>query len=368
MGGGLLFKYNNIAHLSACYRVYKMYYIKEVIQININNLKEGQTIKNYKELCNILEVKISNGNSKIKQIKEMDHYFKYRKEGNKYIIEEIYINPTISINELKQGKYIKQLSNIILEYLYNSNELDQVPLFKLLNILGVTNINYENVNKYRKEYSQIAEIHLASIYYFYSNTKMEFKRIIESCLNNLKKRRILNWNTCVMIIDNNTNKIYKGDKETEKLIIDTEYIALKELNKSNMFELMKDKKALKQFNELVRLETGGLNYYYAYDLTVGNIALKCEYETIQKEKEELNNLIIGKLDNTFNSNRFINFKADYDILIDSLINLNNNNDLLPLLEQKREENKNKYGKLKNEMNNYIDEYANKDNDNNNIIW
>ena len=336
--------------------------------ININNLKEGQTIKNYKELCSILGIKICSGNSKIKQLKELDHYIKYSKQGNKYIIEEIYSNPIISIKELKQGKYIKQLSNIIIEYLYNSKELDQIPLFKLLNVLGITNTNYESVNKYRKEYSQIAEINLASIYYFYSNTKMEFKRIIESCLNNLQKRRILNWHRCTMIIDNNSNKVYKADEETEKLIIDTEYLALKELNKSNMFELMKDKKALREFNELVRLETGGLNYYYAYDLTIGSIALKCEYETIQKEKEELNNIIINKLNNKFNNDRFIQFKNDYDILIDSLINLNNNDELLLILEQKREENKRNYSSLKNEMNNYIDEYANKYIENDDIIW
>lgn len=241
-------------------------------------------------------------------------------------------------------------------------------MFRLLNILGVTNTNYESVNKYRKEYSQIAEINLASIYYFYSNTKMEFKRIIESCLNNLQKRRILNWHRCTMVIDNNANTVYKADEETEKLIIDTEYLALKELNKPNMFELMKDKKALKEFNELVKLETGGLNYYYAYELTIGNIALKCEYETIQKEKEELNNIIIDKLSNKFNSSKFIHFKSDYDILIDSLINLNNNDELLPLLEEKRKENKLNYSNLKSNMNNYIDEYANKDIESENIIW
>lgn len=288
----------------------------------------------------------------------MNYYCKYIKEGNKYIIQEIYNNPIIPISELKQGKYIKHLSNIILEYLYNSDDLEEIPLFKLLTILGITNINYENVSKYRKEYSQLKNIQLASIYYFYSNTKMEFKRIVESCLNNLQKRRILNWRMCTMIIEN--EKIYKADKETEKLIIDTEYIVLKELNKNNMYELMKDRKALKEFNKLVKLETGGLNYYYSYELVIGDIALKCEYENIKNEKQELNNLIINKLENTFNNKRFVKFKNDYNILIDSLININNNEDIEELLKNKRIENINIYKELKKDMSNCIDVYKNKD--------
>ena len=35
--------------------------------MNINNLKEGQVIKNYKELCGLLDWEISAGNTKKKQ-------------------------------------------------------------------------------------------------------------------------------------------------------------------------------------------------------------------------------------------------------------------------------------------------------------
>lgn len=329
--------------------------------MNIKNLYQGQIIKNYKELCNMIGIKETTGAAKQKQLKELNSFCNYEKQGNKFIILEVYKDPIISTTQLKQTKYIKQLSNIIIEYLYNNNNNIQIPLFKLLNVLGITNVNYESVNTYRKEYSQIKEIHLASIYYFYSNTKMEFKRIVERCLNNLRSRRVINWSICTMIIDNENKKVYKADRETEELIIDTEKMILKELNKNNMFELMQDKKALKKFNELVKLETGGLSYYYAYDLVVGQIALKIEYDNIQKQKEELNNLILNKVNTTFNKDKYKNFSNEYEILINSLIKLDQGDDeLLKQLQTKRIENFNTYKKAQNDMINSLDAYDDKE--------
>lgn len=326
-------------------------------------------IKNYKELCSILDIKETTGGAKKNQLKDLELYCKYDREGNKYIIKEVYKDPVISIGMLKQTKYIKQISNIIIEYLHDSANIEPIPLFKLLDILGIANSNYEDVNRYRKEYSQIKDIHIASVYYFYSNTKTEFKRIVETCLNNLRKRRILNWSTCTMIIDGNTNTVYKADKETESLIIDTEYLVLNEMKIENMYELMKDRKAVREFNKLVSLETGGLTSYTAYDLTIGRVALSREYENIQKAKGELNTLIINKVDRTFDKDKFRKYDKEYKLLIDTLININNKDSkLLDTLKEKRKENKDKYDELKKDMDKCIDIYANKHNNNDEVIW
>ena len=64
-----------------------------MIFININNLKEGMIIKNYKELCSMLDIPISSSNSKKAQLKELNRYCEYHKEGNKFIIDTIYDIP-----------------------------------------------------------------------------------------------------------------------------------------------------------------------------------------------------------------------------------------------------------------------------------
>jgi hypothetical protein len=275
-------------------------------------------------------------------------YCNYEKQGNKYIIKEIYKAPTITINDLlktKNSKYIKLLADIMLEQLYkNPEELQQIPLIRLFTMLGVTNDNYKSANVYRKELSQLYNIQLASIYYFYSNTRNEFKRIIERCLNNLQKRSVLFWNKCVMIVDSKDkdNKlIYKADEETKKMILDTQKEVLQHMEISNMTELMKDKKRLKEFNKIIEKELS-FNYYFAYEITVGEKAIKIEYENIQKERKEFNKLIINKTNKMFNKDFFLPFQSDYDTLINVLIDTDYKCNIQQLLIDKKEENFNNY--------------------------
>ena len=56
----------------------------------IEILKGKREFKNYKDLCNHLGWEISAGNVKKKQMKELDLICRFSKNGNKFIIEEIY--------------------------------------------------------------------------------------------------------------------------------------------------------------------------------------------------------------------------------------------------------------------------------------
>ncbi len=58
--------------------------------MKIENLTQGQVLKNYKELCSALEVKEKGGDSKKAQIDELERHVNYHREGNKFVIDEIY--------------------------------------------------------------------------------------------------------------------------------------------------------------------------------------------------------------------------------------------------------------------------------------
>lgn len=303
-------------------------------------------IKNYKELCSILEIKETTGGSKQKQLKELELYCKYKKEGYKFVIEDIYNKPILKLEDIlktKNSKYIKLLSNIILEYLYNNpNELKEIPLIKLFSVLGITNDNYSVANMYKKELSQLYNIQLASIYYFYSNTKNEYKKIIERCLNNLKNRSVLFWSTCIMIVDKKNNKTYKADEDEKKEILNIQKDTLEYLKYDNMYYLMKNKEDFKKFNDIINKEIG-YNYYFAYDITVGDRAIEIEYNNILKSN--MNNLIIDKTNKMFDKNKYIFYEDDYKILIDLLVNDNTEVDekvLFTELYNKRIENRKKF--------------------------
>lgn len=58
--------------------------------MKLDNICEGLIVKNYKEMCSLLDEPIKGGDSKKSQLKEWDRYFEYHKDGNKFIIDEIY--------------------------------------------------------------------------------------------------------------------------------------------------------------------------------------------------------------------------------------------------------------------------------------
>lgn len=97
--------------------------------MNIDNLRIGQIIKNYKELCNLINEKPKNGCSKNSQLKEFERFVAYHNEGHKFIIDEIYKEP--------KPKNDKRLS-------YNHNiENYKIPK-ELDNHIGVYKIQFNN--------------------------------------------------------------------------------------------------------------------------------------------------------------------------------------------------------------------------------
>ena len=58
--------------------------------MKMENLHEGMVIKNYKELCALLEIEVFGGNQKRSQMKDLETYCSYHRDGYKYIIDEVY--------------------------------------------------------------------------------------------------------------------------------------------------------------------------------------------------------------------------------------------------------------------------------------
>lgn len=61
--------------------------------MKIENLTEGLVVKNYKELCRLLEIEEKRGKGRDLQVKDFERYFTYERNGHNYIIKEIYDEP-----------------------------------------------------------------------------------------------------------------------------------------------------------------------------------------------------------------------------------------------------------------------------------
>lgn len=75
--------------------------------MDLSNLHTGDVIKNYRYLCDILKEPYRNGGSgKKSQLKMFNKYFDWEKQGQKFIIKEIYDTPIKKIHPLNNlGHY-----------------------------------------------------------------------------------------------------------------------------------------------------------------------------------------------------------------------------------------------------------------------
>lgn len=83
--------------------------------MEINNLKEGMVIKNYKVLCELLEIEATTSNSKLAQFKELERYINYEKQGQKFIIKEIFDEPIKKEENKGNTGNFKQYDNLNVE-------------------------------------------------------------------------------------------------------------------------------------------------------------------------------------------------------------------------------------------------------------
>jgi hypothetical protein len=82
--------------------------------MKIENLYVGMVIRNYKELCKILgiEIKLS-ANSKNSQMKELSRYIRYHKEGQSFIVDEMYSEIKPKIENRGGGNNKKEFKNFL---------------------------------------------------------------------------------------------------------------------------------------------------------------------------------------------------------------------------------------------------------------
>lgn len=188
--------------------------------MNIENLKQiyeqslineyGEhilTVKNYKEMCKILEEKEKDGNSKTAQIKEWNRYFDFSRDNQKYIIKEIYdkpfpkniyISPLDTLNELL-------ICEKIIDHMENPKYEDKryvVSMTELAYDLGYVNEifkqGYEHPNQLIKEIFDEPEVSKRSISAAQDLTKYDIgnkyilsqlnKNVVYDCYNIIPRR------------------------------------------------------------------------------------------------------------------------------------------------------------------------------------
>lgn len=209
--------------------------------IKIENLQVGQVIKNYKELCKALNIEYKKGNSKTIQLKKLDEFIVYHKEGNKFIIDEIKKNNMLLIDKRKLGnksKTSKEIGDIILYKLLIEYRGINVSITstELLYRFGIVTKRYKELSRDTELFKIETGIDFKYINQFKAKIGYQINRRVESALKRLK-------NSGFILYEKKTHLKFK-EKDKEYILVLEKEVDKKNFRyaRLNAFKILNEKR------------------------------------------------------------------------------------------------------------------------------
>lgn len=182
--------------------------MKSEEKINISKLEDGMIIKNYKELCKIIDVKPKSGMGKENQLEFISQFCNYEKVGHSFKIlsvdKSIDIEKLIKLNKLSKSgaRYINDIEVLILHMLsINQNGELIISKSKLLKELDMVNNNYHFCKSRTNKLSTYLDIDNQLIEEWYHSTNSMLSRNLEKAFEKLVNRSLIDYNSVRMVCE-----------------------------------------------------------------------------------------------------------------------------------------------------------------------
>lgn len=178
------------------------------IGINTSNLKVGQVVKNYKELCALLEEEVKTGKSKQLQLDNLKRFFEWEKAGQKFIITDIYDTPLPKVDSRSSGnnsKYVKCIEILLLRYLLDKKDYTATLTKRSWwQILGMINNKYNQIERDKEKREELQKnnpiLTSYEIKHFYQRSNKKLQQILFSALNSLSSRKLIEYEIETVIV------------------------------------------------------------------------------------------------------------------------------------------------------------------------
>ena len=241
-------------------------------EYNTDNIYVGQVVKNYKELCRLLEVKPKTGKSRQLQEKDFFRYFDYEKlkYSQEYVILDIYDEPLKKNEQAKNSLYCNALKLIIMydlskelseekakdRYFVNDENIvysiettynSLISKLELLSIFFDKDITDFLIDKYlqltNQDITDINRKNLIKKLTIYKRVlRRRYKGHVDYALKRLKEQNIIHYDSYSVIVENGKKRQATFDEEV--LIENAKREAAKQLGYKNAnLASLYDKKA-----------------------------------------------------------------------------------------------------------------------------
>lgn len=313
--------------------------------MDINNLKVGEEFKNYKALCECINVAVKKGGRNVQQQKQkLKRYFDWITEGRKIIITEIYSDPKPDNRKGNCGKsegsrgnnniYGKYIDNILIDYFiehlkkYEGLNISLTNI-KIAELSGLINLNYSIVNKdkdkfYKYLLDSTTSVTKTVIKDVFRTIQGIFKPTILSSLSRLEKQGYIEFYIGYLLIEKIEDKDdikevdrYADDEES-KVIKKIEDKVLKEMG-ITIFKINNNDKIKKEYYNKVtkrvkevfksEFDTRIKSYWTSYEIDISKTEQAMDFTNEQLDEiEEL------KIISTTVHRKLKEFKVDRDKL------------------------------------------------------
>ena len=304
-----------------------MYNLHEIVK---KNLHIGKIIKNYKFMCLLLnQEEKKGGRNKKLQFEQWQQYFNWEKQGQKFVITEIYEEPIIKIDNQGNNIYNVYIEKLMLDLLvqkYQTSNEKRIYLSRdqMLQALNMVNINYHYIKYNAKDTANYIKVDADNIKEFYDINNRNLNNAVERTLNKLSNRFLVNWQFVQTVavkeeeeeVYNWSKKEYKSKEihrdatdEEREIILIYEKIIADEMGFEKKSDIFLCGKYLEFTNRVCdRLQNNGINilyYYKSYDVVFHKDVVKeldkinkylLDYEERKNVKITLNGIVSNQIE------------------------------------------------------------------------
>lgn len=325
-------------------------------------LKVGQVFKNYKSICEWLGVEPSTGKSKQLHLKDFERYCLYHKEGQKFIIDEVFEEPHEKIDKRFETEYYDDIEAIVLNTLSKSKENHIVcSIGRALAFTNLVNKNFQYTRSNVGMSCKVLEIDEEYMYTFLNSTQTRFKKIFETALKSMAQRKLVDTEMCTIVCKNiphikynelgepvinengniscNIETVHEiATPEERRIIQETE---LNVLNKLGFNGRLAEKccylsgswnEYKKMVNKIIKVKLNISYYYKGYSMVLNTNGLKREVNNINDNLTSINNKSCEAINKSTDKRLNID-NEQKEILVDILINRKPMVDVRKLVEK-----------------------------------
>lgn len=163
-------------------------------------------LKNYKELCKVLELEPKSGRGRQNQIKWIEEHVNFDRSGHKYIVSAIQKKDVEPQQDNRGGannvvEYLDVLEKLILDLMLQEGNNEKILLSKtqLFQQLSMVNSNYSMGKAYIPEVSAIADVDKTITADWYNSLDAMLEGNVVRALKNLESQSLVTWSTVVTV-------------------------------------------------------------------------------------------------------------------------------------------------------------------------